>query len=133
MAIDATLKYQSPSQKAYGNSVLDRVTLSDGKTVYGTDPKLGGLKLKTDNNQGTLGSGKATETLKKTEMNNTTNDNNTTQRLGKAIAISQVGGIVGIIYAFKVKSGFWKGAGYYLLGGMVGGLAGMAYYNFTAK
>lgn len=55
------------------------------------------------------------------------------QRLGRAIAISQVGGIVGIVYAFKVKSGFWKGAGYYLLGGMVGGLAGMAYYNFTAK
>jgi len=126
MAIDATLKYQSPSQKAYGNSVLDRVTLSDGKTVYGTDPKLGGLKLKTDNLEGTLGSGIAAET-------NNMKDNNTTQRLGKAIAISQVGGIVGIIYAFKVKSGFWKGAGYYLLGGMVGGLAGMAYYNFTAK
>lgn len=60
-------------------------------------------------------------------------ENTDNQRLGRAIAISQVGGIVGIVYAFQVKSGFWKGAGYYLIGGLVGGLAGMAYYNFTAK
>jgi hypothetical protein len=55
------------------------------------------------------------------------------KKLGRAVAISQVGGIIGIVYAFQVKSGFLKGAGYYLLGGLVGGLAGMAYYNFTVS
>ena len=32
-----------------------------------------------------------------------------------------VGDIVALVYAFKIKSGFWKGLGLVLLGGLSGG------------
>ena len=41
------------------------------------------------------------------------------QRIG-----ASVGALAGVAYAFKVKSGFWKGWGYSILGGLlIGGLA----------
>jgi len=40
----------------------------------------------------------------------------------KIVGYSQIGGAVGIIYAFSTKSGFFKGVGYYLVGSFVAGL-----------
>ena len=61
-------------------------------------------------------------------MANHTNDKK--DLLGKSIAIGQIGGLIGIGYAFYAKTGFWKGVGLYIVGSFAGSLAGAAYYNF---
>jgi hypothetical protein len=45
------------------------------------------------------------------------------------VGISQVGGLVGIVYSFNKNTGVLKGFGNYLLGSLVFGLGAMAYYN----
>lgn len=40
----------------------------------------------------------------------------------KIVGYSQIGGAIGIIYAFSTKSGFFKGVGYYLVGSFLAGL-----------
>ena len=35
-----------------------------------------------------------------------------------------VGNLAGLYFAFKHKTGFWKGTGYFLLGGLAGSLTG---------
>lgn len=47
----------------------------------------------------------------------------------KIVGVSQIGGLLGVIYAFQTKSGVLKGAGLYLLGSFAFGLGAMAYYN----
>jgi hypothetical protein len=47
----------------------------------------------------------------------------------KILGISQVGGLLGIVYAFQTKSGVLKGTGFYLLGTFAFGLGAMAFYN----
>lgn len=62
-------------------------------------------------------------------MANNTKDSN----LGKMVGYGQIGGLAGIGYAFYKKTGFWKGAGLYLLGSFVGALAAAAVMNITKK
>jgi hypothetical protein len=47
----------------------------------------------------------------------------------KIVGVSQIGGLLGVIYAFQSKSGILKGTGFYLLGSFAFGLGAMAYYN----
>jgi hypothetical protein len=60
--------------------------------------------------------------MKLENTNSKVEEQNNNSKIGYQIG-SSVGGIVGLGYAFKVKSGFWKGWGYLILGGLVvGGL-----------
>jgi hypothetical protein len=47
----------------------------------------------------------------------------------KIVGISQIGGLLGIIYSFQKKSGALKGIGNYFVGSLAFGLGAMAYYN----
>lgn len=40
-------------------------------------------------------------------------------------ALASAGGVAGIVIAVKRKSGFWGGVGWFILGGMAGGAAGL--------
>lgn len=56
------------------------------------------------------------------ENNQGIKENNNYSNTGWQIGGS-IGSIAGVAYAFKVKSGFWKGWGYMILGGLlIGGL-----------
>ncbi len=52
-------------------------------------------------------------------------ENNTNTIQAIKIGAVAVGNLAGLAYAFHVKSGFWKGAGYFLLGGLALGLVGV--------
>jgi len=47
----------------------------------------------------------------------------------KIIGISQIGGLLGILYSFQNKSGLLKGTGNYFIGTFALGLGAMAYFN----
>lgn len=47
----------------------------------------------------------------------------------RIVGISQIGGLLGIIYSFQKKSGVLKGTGNYFVGTLAFGLGAMAYYN----
>lgn len=47
----------------------------------------------------------------------------------KIVGISQIGGLIGVVYSFNKNTGVLKGFGNYLLGSFVFGLGAMAYYN----
>lgn len=47
----------------------------------------------------------------------------------KIIGISQIGGLLGILYSFQNKSGALKGVGNYIVGTFAFGLGAMAYFN----
>lgn len=47
----------------------------------------------------------------------------------KIVGISQIGGLLGIIYSIKKESGALKGVGNYFVGTLAFGLGAMAYYN----
>lgn len=44
-----------------------------------------------------------------------------------------LGDIIALTYAFKTKSGFWKGFGYVLLGGLTGGALGFGVGSLIKK
>jgi hypothetical protein len=47
----------------------------------------------------------------------------------KIIGISQIGGLLGILYSLQNKSGLLKGTGNYFIGTFALGLGAMAYFN----
>ena len=51
-----------------------------------------------------------------------TSDSNNYSSVGYEV-FAPIGGLIGLVYAFKTKSGFWKGWGYMILGGLtIGGV-----------
>ncbi len=62
--------------------------------------------------------------LVNTDTLNGNKPSNDKRKIGYQIG-SSVGFTIGLIYAFNVKSGFWKGWGYTILGGMA--LGGIGY------
>jgi hypothetical protein len=55
--------------------------------------------------------------------------NNMNVEQKKIIGISQIGGLLGILYSFQNKSGVLKGVGNYFIGTLTLGLGAMAYFN----
>ena len=47
----------------------------------------------------------------------------------KIIGVSQIGGLLGILYSFQKESGVLKGTGNYFIGTIAFGLGAMAYFN----
>jgi len=115
-----SINYQSPSQKAYGNSIYDRINISTDKPNLSNDPVLNSFLKR---NPVSIDTAKETPTETKKEVS----------QIGKAIAIGQLGGVAGIVYAFAKKTGFWKGVGFYLIGSFTGGLLARAYLGATIK
>lgn len=47
----------------------------------------------------------------------------------KIIGVSQIGGLMGILYSFQKERGVLKGVGNYFIGTFIFGLGAMAYFN----
>jgi hypothetical protein len=122
MALNTSLNYQSPSQKAYGNSIYDRINISTDNPNLSKDPVLNSILKR---NPVSIDTAKEIPTETETDKE--------VSHIGKAIAIGQLGGVAGIVYAFSKKTGFWKGVGFYLIGSFTGGLLAKAYLGATIK